>query len=105
MGAFELSITETVALFGVIPFLVIGLLYSLVYGRSAGRAKRYRPGRPFAAQPVWYLANHRPGAPAASPDGDHGHELAGRTAAAALTPAGDLELVHYGETGGASDSW
>jgi hypothetical protein len=94
------SITETVLIFGAIPLAVVGLFYALVYGGSAGRAKRYRPGRPFATAPVWYLANNAGGAAASD-----GHELVGTTHHAALTPAPDLEVVHYGETGGASDSW
>ena len=95
-----MSITETVLVFGVIPLAVVGLLYALVYGGSAGRAKRYRPGRPFATTPVWFLANHG----GTTTSADSGHELVG-THHAALTPAPDLEVVHYGETGGASDSW
>jgi hypothetical protein len=62
IGAFELSITETVLLYGFIPFAIVGLFYAMVYGGSAGRAKRYRPGRPFTSVPVWYLANHHRGA-------------------------------------------
>jgi hypothetical protein len=93
-----LSITETVLIYGVIPLAVVGLCYAFVYGGSAGRAKRYRPGRPFVTAPVWFLANN------AGTAADNGHEPTG-THHAALMPAGDLEVVHYGETGGASDSW
>ena len=97
MGAFELTITETVLVFVGIPLAVVLIIFGLVYGldaRSGG--KRYRPGRPYSAAPVWYLANKRSAEPA--PSSSHGHEV---TAA----PEGDLATVHYGETGGASDSW
>lgn len=106
MGAFKLSITDTVLVFVGIPAAVIATVYGLVYGGSAARGKRYRPGRKFDAQPVWFVAGGRSGRPgtteAHAPDGA---ALAGRPAAGELTPSPDLEQVHYGETGGASDSW
>jgi hypothetical protein len=96
MGAFELTITETVLVFVGIPLAVVALMYGLVYGLDArSRGKRYRPGRPYSAAPVWYLANKHSARPA---EDSHGREIA-------AVPEGELATVHYGETGGASDSW
>ncbi len=92
-----MSITETVLVFVGIPAVVIGTVFALVYARgSSTSVKRYRPGRPYTAAPVWYLANKHGAAPA--PDG-HGSR------AVTSVPDGELATVHYGETGGASDSW
>jgi hypothetical protein len=103
-----LTITETVLTFMGIPAAVTAIVFGLVYSGGAASSKRYRPGRKFASQPVWFLAAPRPGQPVspdAHPAAATGTALAGRTNAGELTASADLELVHYGETGGASDSW
>jgi hypothetical protein len=83
-----LTIPETVGIFVLIPLAVILSVFGAVYGGSSVRSKRYRPGRPFASAPVWYLAEETPGS----------------TPARALTGVGG-ESVQHGEVGGASDSW
>jgi hypothetical protein len=88
LGGVGLTITETVLVFVGIPAVVIGSVFALVYGGSAARGKRYRPGRQFDSSPVWFLAEAIPGAPK--------HEVP------ALAGA---EFVRHGEVGGASDSW
>ena len=101
LGALSLSITETILVFVCIPLAVIGLIFLLVYGTSAARGRRYRPGRPFEPTPVWYTAG---GSAAAAAEAD--------TEARALTAAPEgrdtsewPEVVRTGDTGGASDSW
>lgn len=96
-----MSITETILVYVGIPLAVIGLIYLLVYGSSAARSRRYRPGRPFEPTPVWYTAG---GNTEAAAEAD--------TEARALTTAPEAPdgsewpvVVHSGETGGASDSW
>jgi hypothetical protein len=100
LGALSLSITETILVFVCIPLAAIGLVFLLVYGTSAARSRRYRPGRPFEPTPVWYVA----GNPESVAEAD--------TQARALTaaePASDGSewpgMVHTGNIGGASDSW
>jgi hypothetical protein len=85
-----LTITETVLIFVCIPLAVVLLVFGLVYGTGAARSKRYRPGRPFASMPVWYLAEEQPGSEPSQ--------------ARALVSSGG-ETAHHGEVGGASDSW
>jgi hypothetical protein len=87
----------------VLPTLaVILVIAGLVYGGSARRGKRYRPGRPFEFRPVWFLS---------SPE-----QLSGNALAAALPaahrpelPAAEAPALAQPEaarqTGGASDRW
>ena len=96
-----MSITETILVFVCIPLAVIGLIYLLVYGSSAARSRRYRPGRPFEPTPGWYTAG---GNTEAAAEAD--------TQAHALTATSDEPessewpvVAHTGNTGGASDSW
>ena len=95
-----MSISSTVLIFLVIPAVVIGLVATLVFaGADRGRrTRRYRPGRPYDFQPIWFLS--RP---------DRVATDAGGHARPALT-AGVLEdstgaRVKPGTSGGASDSW
>ena len=92
---------------GEIALVLVGLLavvaaviLGTVYARSARNGRRYRPGRPFEFQPVWFGSSPRPG--------DRGAVVAnaGRTAGAAVSggPAGD-GAARRGTTGGARDSW
>ena len=48
---------ETVLVFVGIPAAVIAVVAGLVYGASARRGKRYRPGRPFQYTAVWFLSS------------------------------------------------
>jgi hypothetical protein len=106
-----LSITETLLVFVGIPALVVAAIYGLVYGTTARRvSKRYRPGRPFAFAPVWFLAaesaapaDHRAVAIGA---GDH-HHAAALPPGPVLAQAADAPspAVAHDQTGGASDSW
>src|SRR4051794_12569439 len=105
MGALSLSITETVLIFVGVPAAVIALVYAAVYSTTARRAdKRYRPGRPFAFEPVWFLAAPSPLAAEAAPV-NGARALPGGPLLAELT-AGDTEVATVGhrEVGGASDS-
>jgi hypothetical protein len=50
---------QTVLLYAGVPAAIMLLLAALVYGASARRSPRYRPGRPFPVRPVWFLAAER----------------------------------------------
>jgi hypothetical protein len=128
-GGVELTITETVLVFVGIPAAVIAIIYGLVYGGSAARSKRYRPGRPFNPTPVWFVANKQTVGTGASSSGREvgagspAHALSGGTESAGTadgtaatadstgatttghSDGSNLSTVGYGETGGASDSW
>lgn len=114
-----MSITETVLTFVGVPAAVVALVYGLVYGGSAARGKRYRPGRPFAPEPVWFLSSaHATGAKTAAHTAGSAHQVTGPTTVASdpADPASTgsssphaahewPEVIRTGETGGASDSW
>ncbi len=54
-----MTVYETALIFAGIPAAVVAVVTGAVYGVSARRAKRYRPGRPFEFVPVWFVANPR----------------------------------------------
>ncbi|PZS25376.1 MAG: hypothetical protein DLM59_20350 [Pseudonocardiales bacterium] len=55
-----MSIPETVLVYLGIPFGVVLLVVAAVYGTSSRHGPRYRPGRPFAFEPAWYVAARPP---------------------------------------------
>jgi hypothetical protein len=98
-----LSISSTILIFVAIPLGVVVLVASLVMSGSghSRRDRRYRPGRPYDFQPIWFLA---------SPEQVRVADPAGHQAPAPAIEAGVLEdssgaRVLPGPTGGASDSW
>jgi hypothetical protein len=100
-----LSVSSTVLVFLIIPVGVIAVVAALVMGGSdrTRRSRRYRPGRPYDFQPIWFLAS-----PEQVTGG--GVALAGRPALTGSASQGVLEdisgiRVLPGPTGGASDSW
>jgi hypothetical protein len=97
-----LSIASTVLIYVGIPLVVIALVASIVMSGSdrSRRGRRYRPGRPYDFQPVWYLA---------APERVNQPALTAHGSAPALE-AGVIEdssgvRVLPGPVGGASDSW
>ena len=98
-----MSISSTVLVYAGIPVAVIALVASLVTAGSdrTRRARRYRPGRPYDFQPIWFLA---------SPERVSRPALEGHHADAPALEAPVLEdssgaRVLPGPVGGASDSW
>jgi hypothetical protein len=105
-----LSIIETLVVFAGIPLAVVAVIFGLVYAGSArSNDRRYRPGRPFDFQPVWFLS-----APEQQTSAANGHAPAHAVSGAnrqALTKAeestaGGTATGPVGDTtGGASDRW
>lgn len=100
-----MSISSTVLVFAGVPAVVIGLVASLVFAGSdrTRRTRRYRPGRPYDFQPIWFLASPEQvsGGGAAALAGAHGHAAIEGPVLEDSTGA----RVLPGPTGGASDSW
>jgi hypothetical protein len=98
-----LSISSTVLVFALIPAGVILLVAALVFAGSdrTRRTRRYRPGRPYDFQPIWFLAS--PERVSSVPVADGHHPRAAIEAGILEDAAGARVLP--GPTGGASDSW
>jgi len=98
-----LSLASTILVYVVIPVGVILVVASVVLSGSdrTRRARRYRPGRPYDFQPIWFLA--APERVSTQP------AIAGHGS----TPAHDAPVLEDGSgarvlagpVGGASDSW
>lgn len=103
-----MTITETVLVFVGIPAVVAGVLALLIFGSSARRGPRYRPGRPFAFTPVWFTA--APGAAQAEPElpaiptgGRHRGQLSAADTGA--DSAADVTAPPATKKGGARGTW
>ncbi|GAA2530599.1 hypothetical protein [Pilimelia columellifera] len=93
-----MAVSETVLLYVVIPALILLAVGGLAYASSSDGARRYRPGRPYEVEPVWFLAAQRAGGtPAIENDPAAARRPAAIGNASAARPAT--------ATGGASDRW
>ena len=106
-----MSVLSTFLVFVVIPLAAILLIGGLAYaGASGGRTnRRYRPGRPYDFQPIWFLAApERIGTPVAAPllHGQvHGELEQGDRIEPGVIEDSAGARVLPGPTGGASDRW
>jgi hypothetical protein len=100
------TVWETALVFFVLPALGLGLLAVLTFAPGSSRTPRYRVGKSWDHEPVWYVARPDIDAPAGS--------AAGRAALAAAS--GPAELMGSMSTsvldaptgtarGGASGEW
>jgi hypothetical protein len=104
LGALRLSISNTVLIFVVIPLGVLLVVAALIFATSdrTRRTRRYRPGRPYDFQPIWFLATPKQvGHTAAALTGNESRQA---IEAPVLEDAAG-QRVRAGSTGGASDSW
>jgi hypothetical protein len=102
LGALRLSISSTVLVFLVIPLGLIAVVAALVFAGSdrTRRGHRYRPGRPYDFEPIWFLSTpEQVRRPALT-----GHQGRPELEAGILEDAAGRR-VQPGPTGGASDSW
>jgi hypothetical protein len=98
-----LSISSTVLVYVVIPAAIITLVVTLVFAGSdrTRRTKRYRPGRPYDFQPIWFLASPEQVTGGTAAADDH-HR---RAIAAGVLEDSTGHRILPGPVGGASDSW
>jgi hypothetical protein len=101
------SVWQTVLVYAVIPAAAFGLLALLVFGSGAGRPARYRPGRPWEHEPVWYVARPESPEPASSEAGRAALAATDRRAlpAPSRPPAAVLDAPTRTARGGASGQW
>jgi hypothetical protein len=100
------SVVSTTLIYVIIPIVIVAIIASLsVAGSDSNhKSRRYRPGRPYDFQPIWYLASPEQVGPAL------GGPTAEKRAPAPEIESGIIEdssgaPVRPGPTGGASDSW
>ncbi len=94
-----MSVLETTLVFVGIPLTVAVVIALLVFGASARRSPRYRPGRPYQCAPVWFLA-----APPAGTSGPDQPALPAGAGRPALTTGGDPPETTVVK-GGARGTW
>jgi hypothetical protein len=104
------TVWQTVLVFAVAPLAGLALLAALTFAPGATRSPRYRVGKAWDYEPVWYIARPDVSAPAGSAEG--------RAALAAATtrrelpggvpapgPASVLDANTGTARGGASGEW
>ena len=102
-----MTVWETVLVFGVLPLGGLAVLALLTFAPGASRTPRYRVGRPWEHEPVWYVA--RPDAAgsaagrAAVASAGHTRELPGGVPAP--EPAALLDNRTGSARGGANGEW
>ena len=95
-----MSVVETILVFVVAPVAVVAVMAVLIWGPGTDRGPRYRPGRDWPYEPVWYAPH-----PLAVQDmthADSGH--AALTSGSHPATAEASEPVHTA-AGGARGTW
>jgi hypothetical protein len=99
-----MTFLETALVFVGAPIAIILVIAALVYGASARRTPRYRPGRSFEYSPVWFVAADRVAALEAAEQHsaiEARHQSEGRPAVTARAEA----AVASNRKGGARGTW
>jgi hypothetical protein len=103
------TVWQTALVFGVAPIVGLGLLMALTFAPGATRSPRYRVGRSWDFEPVWYVARPDIAAPAGSAEGRAALAAASRpglpAGASARGPASVLDTATSTARGGASGEW
>jgi hypothetical protein len=95
-----LSLSETVLWFVATPVATVLIITGLVMAGSGRQSKRYRPGRPYGASPVWFLSRAEPGTRSSEAT-----VVTSRAQTLALANGATPAQASSGPTGGASDRW
>jgi hypothetical protein len=103
------TVWETVLVFGVVPLAGLALLAVLTFAPGASRSPRYRVGKTWDFEPVWYVARPDIAAPAGSAEGRAALAAASRpelpAGGPARGPASVLDVESRTARGGASGEW
>jgi hypothetical protein len=102
-----LSVLNTFLVYAVIPLAIILIISSLALAGSdrTRRSRRYRPGRPYDFQPVWFLASpERVGPGYGGPAIEQGAQRQPQLEAGVIEDSSGARVLP-GPVGGASDRW
>jgi hypothetical protein len=107
------TVWQTALVFGVTPILGLVALAALTFAPGATRSPRYRVGKSWDFEPVWYVARPDIAAPAGSAEGRAALAAASRPALpAGASAAGSvrgqasvLDTASGTARGGASGEW
>ena len=110
---YRVTVWQTVLVFAVAPLAGLALLAALTFGPGATtRSPRYRVGRPWDYEPVWYIPRPDVAAPAGSAEGRAALAAAARPQQTELTgggpahgPASVLDAGTGTARGGARGEW
>ncbi|CAN5366397.1 hypothetical protein BH24ACT9_BH24ACT9_13310 [soil metagenome] len=96
-----MSVVETILVFVVAPGAVVGVMALLIWGPGAARP-RYRPGREWPYEPVWYAPH-----PLAVRDDSHREPQTARRALSPGSAPTTAGTSGHGPTaaGGARGTW
>ena len=104
-----MTVWQTVLVFAVAPLAGLALLAALTFGPGATRSPRYRVGRPWDYEPVWYIPRPDVSAPAGSAEGRAALAAAARpqltSGGSEHGPASVLDAGTGTARGGASGEW
>ncbi len=104
-----MTVWQTVLVFAVLPLAGLAVLALLTFGPGATRSPRYRVGKAWDHEPVWYIARPDVSAPAGSAEGRAALAAATRAelpaSGAAHGPASVLDVDSGTARGGASGEW
>jgi hypothetical protein len=100
------TVWETVLVFGVLPVAGLAVLAVLTFAPGATRTPRYRVGKSWDFEPVWYVARPDIAAPAGSAEGRAALAAASRPELPAGASAASAVTVESTTArGGASGEW
>lgn len=95
-----MNIVETAVIYAGAPIGLTVILVAGVYGRTVAHSARYRPGRPWTNEPVWYLPRVD-----ALPTLSRASSAQHLTGGPALLPGADARAPVDDSIGGASGEW
>ena len=104
-----MTVWQTVLVFAVAPLAGLAVLAALTFGPGSTRSPRYRVGRSWDYEPVWYIPRPDVSAPAGSAEGRAALAAAARpqltSGGPEHGPASVLDAGTGTARGGASGEW
>jgi len=94
-----MSVLETLFVFAFLPALGMAVAALFVYLPSLRRQQRYRPGRPWTYESVWYVASDSPQVTSPQKGGQSGQPVLGSSPVRAALSSGHEDPDRGASTG------